>query len=217
MSLSASYWLRGTQALQPHGNVAVGIGVKIPTGEYKVAGQSWRADGSSVSFPVHQSIELGDSGMGFIVSALGFEPILERTYLFAGGSYTLNPKKTSGIARALGSTLEWAVPDTWEASMGASTLISPEHGVSLNIGSLFNGTPRQDLIGGKDDLHRLPAIAGYLAPGASMTRGANTFSLSIPVPYYMDFQPSYADEAAGRPGGGGLARYMVMSSYSVRF
>jgi hypothetical protein len=58
---------------------------------------------------------------------------------------------------------------------------------------------------------------GYASAGVGFTRGAHTFTLSVPVRVYMNFSPSYIDAAAGRPGGGGLAQHLILSSYSVRF
>jgi hypothetical protein len=217
MSVSASYWLRAAQAFQPGGNVAIGFGVKAPTGRNDVGGTFWKADGTSISFPVPPAIELGDGGWGFVVSTKGFRPVLERSYVYAGGSYTFNPRTTTDVVRSPGSTLHWAAPDTWDASAGVSTLLSSALGLSLNLGALAYGTPRRDVFGGRDDGERLPAISGYVSPGIGITRGAHTITVSVPVRAYMNFRPSFVDDAAGAPGGGGLARRLVLSSYSVRF
>jgi hypothetical protein len=217
MSLFASYWLRNARALQPGGNVAIGFGVKAPTGKNDVEGKAWRADGTSVPFPVAPAIELGDGSWGLVLSTKGFRPVMERSYVYGGGSYTFNPRNMTDVVRAPGSTVRWAAPDTWEASAGASTLVSSALGLSANLGLLAYGTPLRDLIGGSDDAQRLPAIAGYVSPGIGITRGAHTFTFSVPVRAYMDFRPSLSDVAAGRVGGGGLAQHLILSSYTVRF
>jgi hypothetical protein len=217
VSVSASYWLRNAAALQPGGNVAIAFGVKAPTGRNDVGGTFWNADGTSVSFPVPPAIELGDGGWGFILGVKGFRPMMERSYLYGSGSYIFNPRRTTDIVRSPGSTLHWAVPDTWDASGGVSTLISPALGVSVNVGALAYGTPRRDLIGGRDDGQRLPMTVVYVSPGIGITRGAHTVTFSVPMRAYMNFRPSYLDEAAGATGGGGLARRLILSSYTVRF
>lgn len=217
MSVSSSYWFRDARALQPGGNVAIGLGVKAPTGRNNVEGKVWKADGTSVPFPVVPAIELGDGGWGFVVSTKGFRPVRERSYLYGGGSYTLNPKKTTNIVRTPGSTTPWSVPDTWDANAGVSTLVSSTIGLSVNLGALAYGTPRRDLIGGRDAGNRLPATVGYASPGIGLGRGAQTITVSAPVRVYMDFLPSYADDAVGKPGGGGLARHLWLMSYTIRF
>jgi hypothetical protein len=73
------------------------------------------------------------------------------------------------------------------------------------------------VIGGRDDGQRLPMTVLYVSPGLGITRGAHTVTFSLPVRAYMNFRPSYLDQAAGATGGGGLARQLIVSSYSVRF
>jgi hypothetical protein len=203
--------------LQPGGNVAIGLGVKAPTGKNDVMGTYWKADGSSVSFPVNPAVELGDGSWGLIVGVKGFRPVMERSYLYGSGTYTANPRKTTDVVKSPGSTVHWASPDTWDASAGVSTLVSTELGFSVNLGALAYGTPRRDLIGGRDDGERLPMTVVYAAPGVGITRGAHTLTLSVPLRAYMNFRPSYVDDAAGARGGGGLARRLILSSYTVRF
>ena len=65
--------------------------------------------------------------------------------------------------------------------------------------------------------HRLPATVGYLNPAIQVTLGVHRFTLGVPVRFYKDFQPSYLDEAGGKLGGGGLAKYMILAQYIVRF
>jgi hypothetical protein len=79
------------------------------------------------------------------------------------------------------------------------------------------GTPRRDVFGGADHGERLPAISGYLSPGVGITRGIQTFTVSVPLRGYMNFRPSFVDDAAGISGGGGLARRFALVSYAVRF
>ena len=217
MSIAASYWLRNAKPLQPGGNVALSFGVKAPTGKNDVSGTFWKADGTSVSFPVNPPIQLGDGGLGFIVGVKGFRPVMERSYLYGGGSYILNPKKTTSVARAPGSTVDWAVPDTWDASAGVSTLVSTSLGLSVNLGAVAYGTPRRDIIGGRDNGQRLPMTVVYASPGVGITRGAHTITFSVPLRTYMNFRPSYVDDATGFHGGGGLARRLILGSYTVRF
>jgi hypothetical protein len=123
----------------------------------------------------------------------------------------------TSVVKTPGSSLHWAVPDTWDANGGVSTLVSPALGLSVNLGVLAYGTPRADLIGGRDKGERLPAIAAYASPGIGISRGVHTLTLSVAVRAYMDFRPSYVDETAGAPGGGGLARRLLLTSYAIRF
>lgn len=117
----------------------------------------------------------------------------------------------------MGNKLDLRAFKSPSAAGGVSILVAAETGVSLTLGTLLYGTPRQDLIGGPDDGARLPATVGYFSPGLGVTRGRHALTFSVPLRVYMDFQPSYAEEAAGRPGGGGLSRSIILTSYAVRF
>ena len=216
VSVSANYWLRDARPLQPGGNVAIGVGVKAPTGKNDFGGTFWKADGTTVPFPVNPPLELGDGGWGFALGVKGFRPVMERSYLYGSGTYVLNPKELTNVAKSPGSTVYWGAPDTWDASGGVSTLVAPALGLSVNLGALAYGTPRRDVIGGRDNGQRLPMAVVYASPGIGVTRGAHTFTFSIPVRAYMNFRPSYVDDATGAHGGGGLARRLILSSYTMR-
>lgn len=217
VTIVANYWLRAANPLAPGGNVGLGLGLKLPTGYHDVPGKFWNADGSVIAFPVHPSIQLGDGGWGIILEAQGFQPLMSRLYLYEGGSYTLSTRERTEIPDDPGSPFNWAVPDTWEARVGAALALWPEQGVSASLGFRFDGTPRRDLIGGKDLFDRLPATAGFVEPGVTFTRGRHTISLSIPLRTYMNFRPSYLDASLSDPGGGGLSHYLVFFDYSARF
>ena len=218
ISLSASYWLFSTSSSRRGGNVAVGLGMKAPTGRNNAIGTWWDKDGKTSSFPVHQSIQLGDGGWGLIASFRSFLPVASRVFLHAGGMYTLNPRKTTNVTRSPTDSTRWAVPDNWNAGAGVSIAVWPTQGLTASIEGLFIGTPRRDLIGGKDgDGHRLPANAGYLNPAVQLNQGVHLVTFGVPIRVYKDFKPSYLDVAAGKPGGGGLAKYSLLAQYVVRF
>lgn len=219
VTLVASYWLRKANAVAPWGNLAIGVGVKTP-GNNKAPGKIWQKNGSTMAFPSHPAIQLGDGGWGIILQAQGFQPIVSRVYLYAAASYTLSTKDSTDVARGLnppGSTLHLAVPDVWGARAGVAMAVWPTQGVSASVGARFDGTPRRDLIGGKDMNFRIPATVGYLDPGVAIIRGRHTVTLNVPVRVYFWFRPSYLDQQTGRRGGGGLPRYMLLPTYTFRF
>ena len=217
LQLMASFWLRPIQAVQPGGNLSVGLGVKVPTGRNDVAGRWWNADGSTVTFPVHTSIQLGDGGWGLVAQLVGFQPFGAVNYVYVSASYTAVPRGTTDVVRSPGSTLHWAAPDAWNATLGIARVLWPEQGLGIDLSARFAGTPRRDLIGGRDDGYRLPATTGYVTPSVALTRGGHSFSLAVPVLLYRNFLPSYVDLETGKPGGGGLAAYQLLAGYSVRF
>jgi hypothetical protein len=216
ISLGANYSLFSAQRLG--GNLGFGLGVKIPTGKNDAIGTWWNKNGTSISFPAHQSIQLGDGGWGLSLSVAAFQPLSSRFNLEGAAVYTLNPKKTTDVRRSPTDSTRWAVPDTWGVIAGVGFEAWPAQGLSASLEIMVNGTPRRDLIGGADgDGYRLPATVGYLNPAIQVTRGVHRFTLGVPLRVYKDFKPSYVDEAAGTLGGGGLAKYIILAQYLLRF
>lgn len=217
ISLVASYWLFNANPLRPGGNLGVGLGFKAPTGNHDAEGTWWNADGTTIPWPVHQSIQLGDGGWGLIARAQGFQPLSSTIYLYGAGSYMLSPRQTTDVVRTPGSPQHWAVPDLWDASVGLAAAVWPDQGFSVRLGLEFEGTRKRDLLGGTDSQeHRLPATAGYLVPAVTLTRGAHTLTLSMGTRIYKNFLPSVWDDAAGVKGGGGLAKHVLLTAYAFR-
>ena len=216
ISLSANYSL--VSARRPGGNLGIGLGVKIPTGKNDATGTWWNKDGTTVPFPVHQSIQLGDGGWGMTLSVAGFQPLSSRFDMHAEGVYTLNPRKTTDVRKSPTDSTRVAVPDTWSVGAGVGVQVWPAQGLSASLEVLVNGTPRRDLLGGANgDGYRLPATVGYMNPAIQVTRGVHRFTLGVPLRVYKNFKPSYVEQAAGQLGGGGLAKYMILAQYILRF
>src|SRR2546423_3219153 len=136
ISVSTSYWLRNAQAFRPGGNVAIGFGVKAPTGKKDVQGTFWKADGTSVPFPVVPTIELGDGSWGVVLNAKAFQPVMERSYVYGGDAPKVRPKKTTNVMRSPVSTVPWSAPDSWDANIGVSTIGSTTLGLSVDLGAV---------------------------------------------------------------------------------
>lgn len=219
-NLIATLWLRHT-GLQPRGNLAISFGAKAPTGTHSAGGYFWKKSGDSIPFPLDQSIQPGDGGWGLIFQVQGFQPILPSTYLYAAGSYLASLRTVTEVPRdppgGVFSAVYWAVPDTYYARAGVVTAPWPGMGLTLSLGARLDGTTKGDLIGGRDEGYRRPAVVGYVDPGVSFTRGSRTLALDVPVRAYMRFRWSYADIERWRFGGGGLARYLILASFSQRF
>jgi hypothetical protein len=217
LNLIATYWLRDT-GLQPRGNLAIGLGIKAPTGSNHTEGDFWDKSGATIRFPLGQPIQLGDGGWGLILQIQGFQPIFARSYLYAAGSYTANPGKVTDVVRSPGSPVYWGIPDTYNVRAGVAMTVGPGQGISLSLGGRVDATTKRDLIGGGAHVgFRRPGTVGYVDPGLSVTRGSRTLALFIPVRAYKNYRPSYVDLATGSAGGGGLARYLILASFSQRF
>ena len=65
MRFTAYKWLFKTSVRQK-GNIQLGLGVKLPTGDYKYQDYFYRNDSTKVLASVNPSIQLGDGGTGII-------------------------------------------------------------------------------------------------------------------------------------------------------
>jgi hypothetical protein len=217
VTLIAREWLRPAGLFQPGGNLSIGLGVKAPTGQYKYSVPYWQANGSVMQFPAHISTEPGDGGWGIIVQSEAFRPIHGLWYLYGAGTYTMSTKVTNGVPVAPNSPITWAVPDTWDGRAGVSYAAWPDRGLATSLGIRFDGTPMGDVFGGRDNSQRFPAVGGFVEPGLSLNMGRNNLQVTVPFRIYQDYNRSTVDMATNASGGGGMTRFMLVTSYSVRF
>ena len=209
VNLIGNFWLRDPLD-HANGNLALGLGVKAPTGRHNVMGGFWTATGTSRA-AVDQSVQPGDGGWGIMLQTQGFWRIANRTHAYLGGNYLISPRERTEVP--FRSTFV-AVADVYSARLGIAYGLWPERGVSLSLGGRIDGTPAGDLIGGRDDWYRRPGSITYLEPGMAITRGAGTFRLNIPVRVSQHLGP---DRSTARLNGGDLADRLIFVSYSTRF
>src|SRR2546425_8671966 len=77
VSLVGSTWL-----LDPHnrsGNIALGLGVKAATGTHKSTDAYFLKGGTSIQYPVDQSIQPGDGGWGVILQLQAYRRAFRRS------------------------------------------------------------------------------------------------------------------------------------------
>jgi hypothetical protein len=216
INLIGNLWL-GDPATHPSRNLAIGIGVKAPTGKNSATDNFFTAAGTTRA-PVDQSIQLGDGGLGIILQTQAFDRVTGNLFGYFSGSYLISPKKKSDVqfvkANGTGSGIFLSVPDVYSARAGAAYAMWPARGLLVSLGARVDGIPLRDLVGGGDDGFRRPGYSLYADPGLSVTVANGTFSVSVPIRVAQDFRP---DLTAGHPVGGDLANYLVFASYTVRF
>jgi hypothetical protein len=201
----------------PRGNVALGLGLKAPTGTHNATDYNWIATGDSARTTLDQSVQLGDGGWGIILKADGFRRIDERSFVYASGEYLATTKEHTGVSSPRRPDQMVAVPDLYSVRAGASRVVSPKHGLTLSLGMRQDATTRADLLGGKDMSFRRPAMVGYIDPGLSLTSARGTFYVNTPIRAYQNFRQDYSYVAGERVLGGDLARYLVLTGFTRRW
>ncbi|MDB4892122.1 MAG: hypothetical protein JWL61_3977 [Gemmatimonadetes bacterium] len=211
-----NFWLRDPIA-NPSRNLAIGVGVKAPTGNNSVMDDFFTTAGTTRA-PVDQSIQLGDGALGIILQAQAFDRLTDNLFGYLSGSYLVSPKTKTNVqfikADGTGSGIFLSVPDVYSARAGVARTIWPAYDVMVSVGARLDGIPLRDLIGGGDDGFRRPGYSLYADPGLSFSAARGTFTLSAPLRVGLDFKP---DLTKGHPVGGDLAHYLVFAGYTVRF
>ena len=75
----------------------MGLGIKLPTGDYKVQDYFYKNDSTKVLAPVNGSIQLGDGGTGIITQLNTFYFLSKNISLYANLYYLINPRDHNGV------------------------------------------------------------------------------------------------------------------------
>lgn len=224
--MGIGYWLFNISG-HPNGNMAVGLGVKLPTGNYNAADIFYNVgpEGSPQVRPVDQSIQPGDGGFGLTLDMQVYQKITDKVFLYGGGFYLLNPRGLNGI-RTFRETLSpilqneaiMAVPDQYSVRAGLSYSVSAQVGTSL--GARFDCVPVKDLLGSNLGFRR-PGNVLSLEPGISYSSHDISVNLNVPVALRRERPQSVTDKQTevmtGTPRNGDAAFSDYVLNLSVTY
>lgn len=221
VSAVGRYWLF-EPASHATSNVAIGLGLKAPTGDYAVQDVVPDLTGRNPQARyVDQSIQPGDGGWGVILEAQGFRR-LGPAMLFATGTYLANPRNTNGtpsLLVTLGRASDPAnfdklvnsVPDQYVTRVGGS--VGVWRTLSASAAWRVEGLRRYDLLGDSNGFRR-PGVAMFIEPSLTYTRKGHSWTVNVPVGYYFNRKP---DPNTGIEGDATFPRYIALGSYTFRF
>lgn len=206
----------------PHGNLQLGVGVKLPTGANNVT-DTFRVLQSgtitNVVRTVDQSIQPGDGGFGLVCDYSMFKAIRGgRMSLYSSGAYLANPQETSHVLTYRGGAGEriMSIADQYLVRGGAAFAVPGASGVVGALGLRLEGVPVKDLMGGSQWFRR-PGIAVSLEPQISITRGQHGVSVGVPIAIYRNRFRSVWDLERNGHGDAAFADWLLMFGYSRRF
>jgi hypothetical protein len=214
LSMVGTYWFWDPKR-PGKGNISLGVGVKSLSGDNAVSANWYFQNGAVGQRPVDQSIQLGDGGWGAIFQTQLYRRVYKSLYAFGQGWYLMTPKDTTNVISPYPG-VPLSVPDIYSIRAGGATDIRGARGLSANLGIRIDGIPLSDLVGGSNGFRR-PGYSLYLDPGVSYVLGHSVFTFNIPVKVHQDFMRSPIDVQLNRPGGGDLAKYLIIAQYSIRF
>ncbi|MCJ7466172.1 MAG: hypothetical protein MUO53_05700 [Maribacter sp.] len=226
--LGVGYWLLNLES-NPNGNVAVGLGIKLPTGNYNASDIFYNVgpEGSPEVRPVDQSIQPGDGGFGITVDAQFYKKLVTKLFAYGGGFYLLNPRETNGtrtfretLSPLLANEAIMAVPDQYSVRTGLSYAISEV--VSSSLGARFDCVPVKDLIGGNNGFRR-PGNVLSIDPGIGFMKNNFSLNLNLPIavrrerPQSVTDKQTEAQTGTPRAGDAAFADYVLNFGITYRF
>jgi hypothetical protein len=190
----------------PYANCLVGVGIKIPTGNWDA--QHWlpNLNGQDVIkravYP--PAIMPGDGGVGIIGSLDTFKTLrgpqlLRGQTIFLSGSYLSNPRNTNGTPSIISSAgvpltpnflneLTNSVADAYAVQAGASFKIPGTwnrpnlKGLRPRVVYRWEGVRNHDIIGPAGGF-RQPGYVMSFGPGLTWARGKDTLMVDVPITF----------------------------------
>ena len=225
--LGANVWIRNPEHATK-GNVSVGVGVLMPTGNDDVKNTvNTNTTGTGapveVTAPVDYSIQPGNGGWGMLMQWSGYRQINHSLVFYTDGDYIATQGGTNGIQR--GATLSTtqplnnyvAISDQYLLEAGVLIPVLPEKGFSATFGPRDEGVPAKNLFPNSNDGFRRPGFAVTAGPGLEYTRGHNLLTAGVYKAIHRDRTVSYPDEVYGSHGDAAFAQYVWLASWTHRF
>lgn len=208
--LSANYWIFNP-AKAHKGNVMVGLGVKLPTGNYAATDNGVpQPDGTKKDFVVmDQAIQPGDGGVGVSLEVQGFRHVYKSIYAFANGYYLFNPRESNGTYKSAPTVVKdangnvlgtmtgynvYASPDQYFGRAGFLASVLKKQNLTFSLAYRAEGIPAYDAFGGQK-AYRRPGYVMAIESGVSYRTGQHSISLFVPYNFAKNRIQSAADIA----------------------
>ena len=220
--LSAYYWLIDPVKATKF-NTQIGVGIKLPTGDYRYQDYFWKNDTTKILGPVDQSIQLGDGGTGITLEANTYYALSKRTSIYLNGFYLANPREQNGVSTARGGTPSataiaygsdvMSVPDQFMVRVGASFM---SDAFSFSGGVRMECLPSEDLIGGSNGFRR-PGYVISAEPVVGYKIKDTHFYFSVPVAVQRNRTQSVPDKLRTQKTGVYSQGDAAFADYSINF
>ena len=210
------------------GNVQLGLGLKLPTGNYNYQDYFYKKADSAVLGPVDQSIQPGDGGTGITGELNGFYNFSHKVGVYANGFYLMNPREVNGTSTARGgaasanakkyNTDVMSVPDLYMIRGGAAVMVNR---FTLSGGIRMEGLPSSDLVGGSRGFRR-PGYVISAEPSITYVTKKVSLNLSAPVALWRNRTQSNADKRQSADtgkhiqGDAAFADYLISAGVNIR-
>jgi hypothetical protein len=215
LRISSTYWLLDP-AKASKGNIALGLGIKAPTGDANVQGDFYKLDKNKKEYIqrkiVDQSMQLGDSGWGYSVELQGYQSLFKNASAYYNGFYMFSPKGVNSVTNL-------SVPDQFAARLGLSYELLPKKGISIAAGGRLEGLRAIDAIG-KSEGSRRPGYIISAEPSIIWNKANHSFTAGVPIAIVRNRIKSWQDmqDPLGKKhGDAAFADYLITATYAYRF
>ena len=211
------------------GNVQFGLGIKLPTGDYKYQDFFYKNDTTHILGPVDQSIQLGDGGTGFSAEINAYYNFSRHISVYGNLYYLANPREQNGTSTARGS-----VPSQSSILYGSSTMSVPDQymlrggvnfsakNLTISLGARDECLPVHDLIG-KSSGFRRPGYIISAEPGINYNfKKVNVYAF-VPIALERNRTQSVPDKVRTNltgvyaQGDAAFADYTINVGFTARF
>jgi hypothetical protein len=216
------YWL-AKPSVSRKANVQVGLGLKLPTGDYKYQDYFHKNDSVKVLGPVDQSIQLGDGGTGITLETNAFYNLSRSASVYFNGFYLSNPREQNGVSTARGGTASassiiygsdvMSVPDQYMLRLGASIGVD---NFNFSGGMRMECVPSEDLIGGSNGFRR-PGYVLSVEPVVAYKIKHTQLYLSVPYAVQRNRTQSVPDKIRTQKTGVYAKGDAAFADYSINF
>ena len=211
------------------GNMQIGLGLKLPTGDFRYQDYFQKNDSTTTFGPVDQSIQLGDGGTGIATELKAYYKPAKKLSVYADAYYLVNPREQNGVSTSRGGlasansmkyfTAYMSVPDQYMVRAGLTYSVKK---FEFTSGIRIEGIPAEDLVGGNKGFRR-PGYVIAVEPVISYRTKKLDFYLSVPVAVQRNRVQSYADKlqttATGihAQGDAAFADYSLNAGITINF
>jgi len=210
------------------GNVQIGLGVKLPTGDYKYQDYFYKKADSSVLGPVDQSIQPGDGGTGITFELNSFYNFNHKLGVYAGFFYLSNPREVNGTSTTRGGTASatakkyntdvMSVPDLFMTRGGVAYMVNH---FAFSGGIRIEGLPSSDLIGGSRGFRR-PGYIISAEPAVTFVAKKTSFNIAVPFALKRNRTQSDSDKrrtndtGVHQQGDAAFADYLISAGMTIK-
>jgi hypothetical protein len=201
-----------------HGNVAVNLQVKIPSGKDNATGAAVQG-GKTIIATADQSLQPGDGTWGFSVGSQAYKLLWHTSAAYFQGSYLFSPADTNGVAtfRSQPGQGVMSATDQYLFRSGIVQRMPKLKRLVLSGGIRGEGVPVRDLLGASDGFRR-PGFIFSFDPGLMFSFKRDTISVNGPWAIYRDRPPSVPEIQYNITNGDAFfSDYTVIASISHHF